>query len=485
MDSAVTAYLEAAYQKIRLLKDTAKSQIWLAADRAGQTVILKRLASTDLPLKALQEAACPLCPKILCYAEDRDCTLLVEEHIAGDSLQRLAAHRELTEKEATELLLAVAAGLAILHAHGIVHRDIKPANLLREKSGSFRLIDFDAARLMKDAADEDTALLGTKGYAPPEQYGYGQTDGRSDIYALGMTVTKLLPRGYRGFLSPILRKAASIDPQNRYQSAGELMRAVRLRLFLHQAKLPLLAAIVTAGTLLLLPPFPAIRETQPQETTSSTSPVPETHLPDPPTSNTGEDNPPAQSQPGTSNTPAQPQPETAATPALPSPADSQQLPAPPTASAPAAEPLPLPAPVAPTGTVSSALFWNGQPINEPAHPAPRIAPAEWLSGNAILHIENNSNTIIPASAISLNYKNNYGKAHQSEIPLPALSPGESADLPIPCGPAFPEGAEGLAIWVQIRLPSTLPPQSETYHCLSFDVEQEAYKHLIKDMTQNE
>ena len=70
-------------------------------------------------------------------------------------------------------------------------------------------------------------------------------------------------------------------------------------------------------------------------------------------------------------------------------------------------------------------------------------------------------------------------------PLPALSPGESADLPIPCGPAFPEGAEGLAIWVQIRLPSTLPPQSETYHCLSFDVEQEAYNHLIKDMTQNE
>lgn len=122
---------------------------------------------------------------------------------------------------------------------------------------------------------------------------------------------------------------------------------------------------------------------------------------------------------------------------------------------------------------------------EATYPAPRIAPAEWLSGSAVLHIENNSNTTLPASAISLNYTNNYGKSRQGELPLPALSPGVAADLPIPCGTAFPEGAEGLALWVQFHIPSTLPPQSETYHCLNFDVEQEEYNRLIKDAGQNE
>lgn len=281
---------------------------------------MKRLASTGLPLKALQEADCPLCPKILCYAEDKDSTLLVEEHIAGDSLQHLAAQGKLTEKEATELLLTVASGLALLHAHGIVHRDIKPANLLLEKSGGYRLIDFDSARLMKDDADEDTALLGTKGYAPPEQYGYGQTDGRSDIYSLGMTIRRLLPESYRGFLTPIIRKCTAVDPEARYQSATELAQTLKRRLFFHKIRLPLLAAL-------------------------------------------------------------------------------------------------------------------------------------------------------PPSTVTFAYANNYGKKLNTETLLPALSPGETTDIPIPCGTAFPEGTEGLAIWVQIRLPKTILPQTENYQCLRLDVAQ--------------
>ena len=68
-----------------------------------------------------------------------------------------------------------------------------------------RLIDFDASRSIKEGAGEDTKLLGTKGYAPPEQFGYGQTDARSDLYSLGVTLQELLGDGYHGCLQNILK----------------------------------------------------------------------------------------------------------------------------------------------------------------------------------------------------------------------------------------------------------------------------------------
>ena len=71
--------------------------------------------------------------------------------------------------------------------------------------------------------------LGTKGYAPPEQFGYGQTDARSDIYSIGVTMRKSLPEEYSGCLTPIFAKCMEIDPNRRYQDVQELRRAVILR----------------------------------------------------------------------------------------------------------------------------------------------------------------------------------------------------------------------------------------------------------------
>ena len=251
MNSAVLVYLETTYKKIQLLRQTEKSTIWLVADRTGQLAVLKRLALTGLPLKELQEADCPLCPQIYYYAEDEGETIIVEEHISGTSLNQLTADRKLTEKEAVDLLLTLAQGLNLLHSRGIIHRDIKPSNLLKEKSGQIRLIDFDAARLTKDEADEDTTHLGTRGYAPPEQYGYGQTDARSDIYALGMTIKRLLPEDYQGFLTLIIRRCTAVDPKERYSSTAELAQALKRHHFFHKAKRPLLTALALALLLLL------------------------------------------------------------------------------------------------------------------------------------------------------------------------------------------------------------------------------------------
>ena len=468
MNSAVLVYLETTYTKIRLLRQTEKSTIWLAADRAGQLAVLKRLALTGLPLKELQEANCPLCPQIYYYAEDEGETIIVEEHIAGKPLDQLTADQKLTEKEAADLLLALSQGLTLLHSRGILHRDIKPSNLLKEKSGQIRLIDFDAARLIKDEANEDTTLLGTRGYAPPEQYGYGQTDARSDLYALGMTIKRLLPADYSGFLTPIIRKCAAVDPKERYQSAPELAQALKRHLFFHKIKRPLLAAL-TLALLLFFALSSSKQIPVQQESAAETPATTESQPPAAPASDAKE----AEQPPQDATVPLSAAPEKA-----PSIAPAEVLP-PTTAEAPditfpAERPAEIPSPAAPAvpmGILRTTLFWNGQALDPTAYPPPKISPSEWLTGSAFLHVENDSNTALPPSTVTFAYANNYGKKLNTETLLPALSPGETTDIPIPCGPAFPEGTEGLAIWVQIRLPKTILPQTENYQCLHLDIAQ--------------
>ena len=139
-------------------------------------------------------------------------------------------------------------GLAALHRAGIVHRDIKPAHILRQ-GGRLRLIDFDAARLMREDAAPDTRHLGTIGYAPPEQYGYGQTDGRSDVYALGVTFEKLLKDGEGDAVRRVLRRAQAVDPAARYASVEQLACALRREDFLRRGTLFLLVLLLAGGAI--------------------------------------------------------------------------------------------------------------------------------------------------------------------------------------------------------------------------------------------
>ena len=78
----------------------------------------------------------------------------------------------------------------------VIHRDIKPENVIITEEKEPVLIDFDIARTFKTAEETDTVFFGTKGYAPPEQYGFAQTDCRSDIYAFGVLLRFLLTTVY-------------------------------------------------------------------------------------------------------------------------------------------------------------------------------------------------------------------------------------------------------------------------------------------------
>lgn len=250
MDEAL-AYLLAQLETVRCLRKTARGETWLGMDQAGRPVIYKRLHRTGLPLAKLQKLAHPLWPEVYAFFEDEAAgeTHVVEEYVQGEPMaRRIETGAYLTEREARALLLALAGGLAVLHAHGILHRDIKPGNLLEPKGGpaAVRLIDFDAAREMK-GGEADTCYLGTKGYAPPEQYGYAATDARSDIYALGMTVRELLGPAYHGSLTRILDRATEIDPKRRYPSVAALVRDLR-----YGRRLRFLRGAVAFGLVMLL-----------------------------------------------------------------------------------------------------------------------------------------------------------------------------------------------------------------------------------------
>ena len=288
MGEALTYFLS-QFEKLRCLRQTERGEVWLGADASGRPVIYKRLHRTGLPLAKLQAVGqdgsragkgpatgSTLWPEVYAFVEADGETHILEEYVPGEPMtRRLEEGRYLTPREAKELLRELAVGLAALHAAGILHRDIKPGNLIEQPGGqalSVRLIDFDAAREMKDGApDTDTTHLGTRGYAPPEQYGYAATDARSDLYALGKTICELLGPGYQGHLKcfgrfgrlgrhsslmRVLARATEVDPARRYPSAHALLRDLRygslFRLARFAAALIVLLALAIAAYLFYL-----------------------------------------------------------------------------------------------------------------------------------------------------------------------------------------------------------------------------------------
>ena len=227
MTTLTREYLQNNFTSIRSLKQTDEAALKIVSGPDGSFYMLKETRRTGLPYVRLQSLSHPALPKIYYVEETGGTTLILEEYINGRNLADLAATGSLPQDQVQDIALQLCSVLSLLHRHRILHRDIKPSNIIWQADGRVKLIDFDAARSEKESAASDTQLLGTKGFAPPEQFGFAQTDARSDLYALGKTMAVLLGTSYQGRLTPIIRKATQLDGERRYQSAAELARALR------------------------------------------------------------------------------------------------------------------------------------------------------------------------------------------------------------------------------------------------------------------
>ena len=133
--------------------------------------------------------------------------------------------------EMSKVVRSVCNALAVLHTKNLVHRDVKPENVMICQDGRVVLIDFNASRKIFDVG-KDTVVMGTVGYASPEQLGIAQSDMRTDIYALGVMMNVMLTGKHpskelaKGKAGRIIRKCTNISPEKRYQSVIQLSKAM-------------------------------------------------------------------------------------------------------------------------------------------------------------------------------------------------------------------------------------------------------------------
>lgn len=218
--------------------------------------------------------------KLACAPRVLDCydipgyKVVILEYLEGETLDTWIAQHGAGEQTTRLLFPKLCDAVAQLHAAfepALIHRDIKPSNIIilgdglatggtadrtvdgavdrlaaagRPDDGaadlSVRLLDFGIARVFNEESDCDTHALGTRSYAPPEQFGFGQTDVRSDVYALGAVLYFMLTgatpqasfssqekrdvflRAANPALAAVIRKASAFDPLQRYQSVEEL-----------------------------------------------------------------------------------------------------------------------------------------------------------------------------------------------------------------------------------------------------------------------
>lgn len=217
------------------------------APSGAKPLVRKRLPA-GLENRAAWEAARKarhrLLPRVADIYELPDELVVVYEYVEGTSLsEAVASSGPLPAEQAAKVAVDVCAAAQALHACGVVHRDISPGNVVLAYDGA-HLTDLGIARLCQPkGSGRDTTLLGTQGFAAPEQFGFAETDARADVYSIGRLLAYMLggpgpdgsgpsPDALQGMpgipaaLADTVRKACSFDRGDRYQSADELARAI-------------------------------------------------------------------------------------------------------------------------------------------------------------------------------------------------------------------------------------------------------------------
>lgn len=251
------------YHVLSCLKYTDQKQIYLIQRNSTEDKYIMKCAYGSLaPLlekeRLVLETAQGVirCPKIIEYADNTESeySYIIREYINGETLSDIVEKNTLSENDAFEITKKICESLQKLHSLNppIILRDIKPENIVVcDEQCVF--IDFDAAREWNENSSTDTVCIGTRATAAPEQFGYAQTDIRTDIYAVGMLLTYLLTGDYNTSevknkkAKRIVDKCTQFSPDKRYKNVAAICKVLKPRK-LPYILIPTAAAAVAAVT---------------------------------------------------------------------------------------------------------------------------------------------------------------------------------------------------------------------------------------------
>lgn len=221
--------IKTEYQFVKSLKKSETSQVLVYKNKmTGKKMIVRYIHDGIEVYESLLTVKSKYLPQIYEVAREEDKAIILEEYIEGMTVGDVLEGGVYNEKGVAEVCRQVCDALSVLHSKGIIHRDIKPENIMITKHGEIKLIDFNASKQYKEEEVKDTKILGTTGFAAPEQYGISQSDARTDIYAMGVLINVMLTGEHPskvmcgGRMRKIVSKAVSINPSDRYQSSEEL-----------------------------------------------------------------------------------------------------------------------------------------------------------------------------------------------------------------------------------------------------------------------
>lgn len=207
-----------------------ENRLWLVRDAEGKSAVLRRYDGAFPLAERLLDVSCGQLAKVFSVETVDGDTVSFEEFVDGTLLSAILKRTVLTGRQACAILREVCAALEVVHGLGFVHRDVKPENIMLTADGRVVLLDLDAAAQVLGNPDTNTRLLGTAGYAAPEQFGFARCDVRADIFALGVLLNVMLTGNHpsvqlaSGRFGRIVRRCTSTTISQRYASVEALLK---------------------------------------------------------------------------------------------------------------------------------------------------------------------------------------------------------------------------------------------------------------------
>lgn len=227
----ILGHISGEYELLSEIKTKGNSELFLLYDKlCGRKVLMKsgREDIIENEVRTLSKISGKGIPVLYGCLERGSTAYLFRQYIEGRTLREYAEDcGALPVKKAAEIGVKVCEIISRLHSFDppVIHRDIKADNIILTSDGEIYIIDFGISREYNSSAARDTQVMGTLSSAPPEQFGYGQTDERSDIYSIGVLLREITEADNKkslGKLSAVIKKCTMFSPDDRYKSVSEI-----------------------------------------------------------------------------------------------------------------------------------------------------------------------------------------------------------------------------------------------------------------------